>query len=190
MPEIQNFCKRISLFDNKTSFSQYTQESFSSFKEQSIAIEDSTTIGEITPVKDEDSMKKTFPEESFSSPLATIQIFSPPETVFVITPELSDKKKTRKGGLEFNTPESHFFSLSSSSSQDLVSEVSFSEEVPPSFGDISSMHRKPLRSNNIDREIQTDDEYKEIISLLHDHNIINGLKMIGKFSELMKLINK
>ena len=52
------------------------------------------------------------------------------------------------------------------------------------------MHRKPLRSNNIDREIQTDDEYKEIISLLHDHNIINGLKMIGKFSELMKLINK
>ena len=222
MPEIGLFCKRISLFDKDRgmTFSKDSQESFNSFKDQSTRVEDSTTLGEITPIKNEDIKVEYFPDESFTSPIRTIKILNSPEEGQIITPDpkeiitpdsndlitpeqkiitvadLSDKKNaasknkaSRKGIIDFSTPDSHFFSLSSSSDQDAGSDVSISEDIQPSFGDISSMHGKSNLVYHLNKEMQTEGNFQEIIGLLNDPSIVNGLKMIGKFSEIFKLIN-
>lgn len=206
IPETLQVCKRISLFHQEKSFLTTS----TSFKDQSTRIEDSTTIGEITPVKNEDLAIEYFQDESFCSPLRTIKVYHSPENVSIpeqefgtpdnkpiITPEMTEKKaKTkqpkapRKGIMEFTSPDSDFFSLSSSSEQEVLSEVSILEEIPPSFGDISSMYGKTLILCQTDKEMQTDNNLTEIIGLLHDQQVIDGLKLIGKFSDLFKLINK
>ena len=217
-PDTETTCKKISLFSQNSSFSP-TQSSFS-FKDQSTRVEDSVTIGEITPIKNEES--QCFQDESFATPVRTIKVYSSPEPASLMTPgssqststenkveitpesknidifQTSDKKNQksvepkapRKGFIEHSTPDSHFFSLSSSSELELVSEVSLSEEIPPSFGDISAMGGKNIIVYQIDKEMQTDNDLQEIIKVLHDSNVIDGLKIIGKITELLKIINK
>jgi hypothetical protein len=195
-----NYCKRISLFECNKSIAENVQNSgpecFNSFKEQLSRNEDSTSIGEITPNRNEDSLKKEFPDESFSSPVRTIKVQASPDKS-VHTPDATGRKinfkqskACKKAVIDFSTPESHFFSLSSSSDHEAISDVSFSEDVPPSFGDISSMNAKTGFFNAVDKEMQTESQYQDLIEILKDPGIVSGLKAIGKFSEFLKIIIK
>jgi hypothetical protein len=199
--DMPHYCKRISLFDTIQS-KMFEGESSSFFKEQSTQADDSSFIGEMTPIKNEES--EPFPEQSYVSPLQTIQIITPPEKILEVTPEepvhrietysilnpeLMINKRgmenlaSKRGLIEKNYSNRDFFSLSSSSDQDLISDVSFSEEVQPTFGEGGR-----LVVNSIDREIQTDPSFSEIFELLNDNNVVNGLKTLGKINEILKLI--
>ncbi|OMJ82195.1 hypothetical protein SteCoe_17149 [Stentor coeruleus] len=201
--EIPHYCKRISLFDTIQS-KMFEGESSSFYKEQSTQADDSSFIGEFTPIRNEESLQETFPEQSYVSPLQTIQIITPPEKSLEVTPEepvnrietfsiLNTELMINKKGIENFAPKKvlrensysnrDFFSLSSSSDQDLISDVSFSEEVQPTFGEGGR-----LVVNSIDREMQTDPSFSEIFDLLNDSNVVNGLKTLGKINEILKLI--
>lgn len=201
--DMPHYCKRISLFDTIQS-KMFEGESSSFFKEQSTQADDSSFIGEMTPIKNEESSRESFPEQSYVSPLQTIQIITPPEKILevtpeepvdrtetysILTPELMINKRgignlaPKRGLIENIHSNRDFFSLSSSSDQDLISDVSFSEEVQPTFGEGGR-----LVVNSIDREIQTDPSFSEILELLNDNNVVNGLKTLGKINEILKLI--
>lgn len=194
-PEIQEFCQKISLFDSKTSKSLISADTCSTFKDQSTRIEDSTTMGEITPIKQEDVLRDEINEFSFNSPVNTIKILNSPEEA-VFTPEgnkisTPDMKKLvgneflapRKGNIEFFTPDSNVFVLSSSS--EVISEASFCDGVQTSFGDISLVPEL----KGIDKQMQTDEDLKKVLELLGDRDVIEGLKIIGKFKEVFRIIN-
>lgn len=202
--DLSDCCRQISLFDTSQSKSISGNETCSSFKDQSTHTDD-LSIGEVTPIKNQDEMHDNFPEQSFYSPLQTIHIISPPEKELEVTPEepLKDvddynlltpemvvwkrdvEPKAPKKLLSENcSPNGDFFSLSSSSGEELISEVSFSEEVQPTFGENGRMV-----VNSIDRDMQTDSGFAEILELLSDSSVINGLKALGKITEILKLIN-
>ncbi|OMJ86058.1 hypothetical protein SteCoe_12494 [Stentor coeruleus] len=195
-------CKRISLFDSSQSKSISGNETCSSFKDQSTHTDD-LSIGEVTPIKNQDEMHDNFPEQSFYSPLQTIHIISPPEKELEVTPEEPIKNfddynlltpeivvwkkdlepKTPKKPLSENcSPNGDFFSLSSSSGEELISEVSFSEDVQPTFGENERLVKF------CDKDIQTDSCFAEIFELLSDSSVIDGLKTLGKITEILKFI--
>ena len=194
-PEIQEFCQKISLFESKVNKNFISADTCSTFKDQSTRIEDSTTMGEITPIKHEDILRDEVNDFSFNSPVNTIKVLNSPEEV-IITPEAkimtTPERKLRAGNeylapkkeyIEFFTPESNFFVLSSSS--EVISEASFCDEIRPSFGDISLVPA----NKGIDKEMQTDADLKKVLDILGNPDIIDGLKMIGKFKEILRIIN-
>ncbi|OMJ86768.1 hypothetical protein SteCoe_11622 [Stentor coeruleus] len=202
--DLSDCCKRISLFDANQSKSISGNETCSSFKDQSTHTDD-LSLGEMTPIKNHDEIHDNFPEQSFYSPLQTIHIISPPEKELEVTPEEPlrgvndynlltpemiawkkdlEPKAQKKLISENNSPNMDFFSLSSSSGEELISEVSFSDDVQSVFGD-----KNHLIVSSIDSDMQTDSDFDEILKLLSDSGVINGLKVLGKISEILKLVN-
>lgn len=194
-PEVQEFCQKISLFESKVNKNFISADTCSTFKDQSTRIEDSTTMGEITPIKHEDILRDEVNDFSFNSPLNTIRVLNSPEEG-IITPEakiMTTPERKLRGGdeflapkkeyFEFLTPESNVFVLSSSS--EVISEASFCDEIQPSFGDISVVPG----NKGIDKEMQTDADLKKVLDILGNQEVIDGLKMIGKFKEILRIIN-
>ena len=219
MPDTETTCKRISLFGQNSSFSP-SQSSFSfkdqsTRIEDSVILGEITPIKSeenqcfqeesfATPVRTIKVYSSPEPASCSMTPGSSQSTST--ENKAEITPESkniedfqssgkkiqksTEFKATRKGIVEQNTPESNFFTLSSSSELEMASEMSLSEEIPQSFGDISGMRGKNVLVYQSDKEMQTDNDLKEIIQLLHDSNVIDGLKIIGKITELLKVINK
>lgn len=179
--KLQEFCKKISLFDQSLNKNLISADTCSTFKDCSTRNEESI-IGEITPIKQEDLNDFTF-----NSPEVTLKYSSPPDETF-LTPDSNTKtneiRKENFTGLlapkkqcaDLLTPESNVFVLSSSS--ELVSEVSLSEEVS-----------EFMERSRVDKEMQTEANLTRVLELLDNDDIIDGLKMIGKFKEIFRLIN-
>lgn len=197
-------CKRVSLFDITQSKSQSTSETCGSLKEP-CKTEASCLLTENSPLKNHYSHYETFPDQSFSSPIQTIQVVSPQEQVLEVTPEAAGQEyeiytilsqhigkskyknevlKAPRKGFEGFSPESQCFSLSSSSEQEIISDMSFLES-----SHIVRANGCRVNANCIDREMQTDANYAQIIQLLNDASVINGLKTLGKITEILTVIN-
>ncbi|OMJ69893.1 hypothetical protein SteCoe_32263 [Stentor coeruleus] len=201
---VSHQCKRVSLFDTTQSKSQSTSETYGSLKEP-LKTEASCTFTENSPLKNHEKHFETFPDQSFSSPTQTIQIVSPKEQVLEVTPETSGQEyatymvlspdmiknnyrigtlQAPKKGIEAYSPESQGFSLSSSSEQEIISDISFLESPH-----VVMANGCKVNVGFIDREIQTDQNYAQIIQLLNDDSVINGLKTLGKITEILMVVN-
>ncbi|OMJ81608.1 hypothetical protein SteCoe_17881 [Stentor coeruleus] len=189
---VSHHCKQVSLFDTTQNKNKSTSESCDSLKEP-CKTEGSCFLTENSPLRNKDLCFETYLDQNFSSPIQTIQILSPEEQIFEVTPDdlrqeykrymvlspdiirnkykFDDFQAPRKR-IETFSPESHGFTLSSSSEQEIISDIS-SLEANTCFKD---------------REIQTDMNYEQIIQLLNDANVVNSLKTLGKITEILMVM--
>ncbi|OMJ83335.1 hypothetical protein SteCoe_15734 [Stentor coeruleus] len=136
-------------------------------------------------------MKNVFSKESFSSPTRIIQVYNSPETRDCEkTPESVGKKyketepkAPRKPFNDYDSPGSFVFSISSNTSDEKIMEFC-DGGTKECQGFEGCAKKKPFSLEYKDEEIQTD--LPEIIT---DNNILEGLKIIGKLSEIMNLKN-
>ncbi|OMJ77132.1 hypothetical protein SteCoe_23359 [Stentor coeruleus] len=129
--------------------------------------------------------------ESFASPIRVIKIYNSPDGKVVMkTPESICKKNSqcgygapRKTLADYDSPGSFLFSLSSNSSEERIGE--FCGKSPRYLLDDGGfLTKKPLFSGYRDEESQTD-----LFDIVTDEKVLEGLKIIGKLSEIINLKN-
>lgn len=136
-------------------------------------------------------MRNIFSKESFSSPTRVIQVYNSPETRDCErTPESVGKKyketepkAPRKPFNDYDSPGSFVFSISSNTSDERLPE--FCDKGPKQLESFEGYtKKKPFSLECKDEESQTD-----LPEMITDNKILEGLKFIGKLSEIMKLPN-
>lgn len=129
--------------------------------------------------------------ESFTSPTRVIKIYNSPDgKVIMKTPESICKKNSqcgpgapRKTLADYDSPGSFVFSLSSNSSEERIGD--FCGKSPKYLLDEGGfLTKKPLFSGYRDEESQTD-----LFDIVTDEKVLEGLKIIGKLSEIINLKN-
>lgn len=120
----------------------------------------------------EEPIQKHQSLDIFASPTKTIQMYNSPEKKTVFTPESKRKSRTsqpkapKKPILDYDSPGSFVFSLSSNSSEEFIFEQ-------------ATKYQKIMKK---DEEIQTD-----LLEMITDTKLLEGLKIIGKISECISL---
>ncbi|OMJ66150.1 hypothetical protein SteCoe_37114 [Stentor coeruleus] len=143
----------------------------------------------ITPPRSQ--IDNIYNPESFTSPTRVIKIYNSPDgNVVMKTPESICKKNSqcgpgapRKTLADYDSPGSFVFSLSSNSSEERIGESC--GKIPNHLLDEGGfLTKKPLFSGYRDEESQTD-----LFDIVTDEKVLEGLKIIGKLSEIIKLKN-
>ena len=147
----------------------------------------------------QDHVETVFSENSYASPTKTINLFNSPEVKKANTPNSLKKAKMnqnepkapKKGLAEVESPGSFVFSLSSNSSEDFFyQDVQRYTEFPSNpfieksnpFIEKSNSFANPDIIDKRDEEIQTD-----LLEMITDSKLLEGLKIIGKISECISL---
>lgn len=198
--DITNCCKRVSLFNAKQNEKKTTQEKCDLLKDSG-KNEELSIISQMSPIKCIEDSPIAFPEASFYSPKEVIRAGSPEKQEFegilednkqefdiyvLLTPENIYKKcykvedEVSKKVVESSGTGENVLSISSSSDQDVISDVSLSE-----YGASVNNVVGKMKVNFVEREIQTESRYVEIFNILKDAKVMIGLKSLGKITEIM-----
>ncbi|OMJ94053.1 hypothetical protein SteCoe_2823 [Stentor coeruleus] len=198
--DITNYCKRVSLFNTNQNVTKSTQEKTATLIEP-VKKEDSSIILQMSPIKTIEDSPMEFPDVSFFSPKQVIHVGSPEKqdfetslenskqqfgTYILLTPENINEKKQKipnkivKKENEAVGIKENALSMSSSSDQDIISDISLSE-----YSASVNSNACKMKVSFVEKEMQTESKFVEIFNILKDAKVMIGLKSLGKITEIM-----